>query len=173
MVLPVPAPIISIPGSKCAISKGRVYSNLRWNYCCQFQLLETNCLGYTPWRRSLGNTKKIAMLTKKFFTRLLLCAAIVLPQYAFPATFCPVTSDGKIRIDECKYSSNEACKRASESQRDCVADQLEPSTKAPYCLVLGWYEICDKYYDYESCELAANKQAGNCIVSPYYKGPDK
>lgn len=113
------------------------------------------------------------MRTKKFLTSLLLCVVIVLPQYAPAATFCPITSDGKIRIDECKYSSNEACKRASESQRDCVADQLTPSTKAPYCLVLGWSEVCDKYYDYESCEQAANKQVGNCILNPYYKSPDK
>lgn len=104
---------------------------------------------------------------------LLLCAAIGHPQYAFAAAFCPVTSDGKIRIDECRYSSNEACKQANESKRDCVADQPPPSTNAPYCLIMGAFEVCDKYYDYESCEQEAQKRIGSCMVNPYYKSPDK
>lgn len=117
--------------------------------------------------------KKLVMRAKFFFTGLLLYAAIAFPQFAFAATYCPVTSDGKIRIDECKYSSNEACKEASESKRDCVADQPPPSTKAPYCLIMGAFEVCDKYHDYASCEEEAQKRLGNCIVNPYYKSPDK
>lgn len=109
----------------------------------------------------------------KILTSLMLCIAIGLPQYALAATFCPVTDDGKIRIDECKYSSNEACKRASGTTANCVADQLAPSDKAPYCLVMGLFEVCDKYFDIESCQQAAEKQVGGCILNPYYKNPGK
>lgn len=111
------------------------------------------------------------MQIKKILTSLLLCAAIGFTQHALAATFCPVTPEGKIRIDECQYASNDDCKRATGSQMDCVADQLEPSNKAPYCLVMGLWEICDKYYDMESCTQAAQKQAGSCVLSPYYKSP--
>ncbi|MDD5300291.1 MAG: hypothetical protein PHD65_07330 [Gallionella sp.] len=113
------------------------------------------------------------MRTKIFLTGLLLCAAIGLPQQVFAATYCPVTVDGKIRIDECKYGSNEECKQASESKKDCVADQLTPSAKAPYCVIVGQLEVCDKYYDYESCQQAAKKQSGICIESPYFKESGK
>lgn len=107
----------------------------------------------------------------KFLAALMLCASIGFPQYASAARYCPVTDDGKIRIDQCKYSSNEECKRATKSKKDCVADLPEPSDKAPYCLVVGWLEICDKYFDMESCTKEAEKKAGQCIPSPYYKGP--
>lgn len=113
------------------------------------------------------------MQARKFFTALMLCAAIGLPQYASAGRYCPVTDDGKIRIDECKYSSNEECKKANKSKKDCVADLPDPSDKAPYCLVLGWMEVCDKYDDYESCEQEAQKKAGQCIPNSRYKGPDK
>lgn len=113
------------------------------------------------------------MQARNILTSLMLCIAIGLPQYAFAGRYCPVTDSGAIRIDECKYSSNEECKQASKSKRDCVADLPEPSDKAPYCLVLGWLEICDKYYDEESCNHAAEKKAGQCMPNPRYKGADK
>lgn len=113
------------------------------------------------------------MQARKTFTALMLCASIALPQYASAARYCPVTDSGAIRIDECKYASNEECKQASGSKKDCVADIPEPSDKAPYCLVLGWLEICDKYFDYESCDKEAEKKAGQCIPNPHYKGAAK
>lgn len=113
------------------------------------------------------------MQARNIFTALMLCASIALPQYAFAARYCPVTESGAIRIDECKYSSNEACKQATKSKKDCVADMLDSSDKAPYCLVLGWMEICDKYFEYEPCEQEAQKKAGHCIPNSRYKGPDK
>lgn len=113
------------------------------------------------------------MQAKKIFTGLLLCVAIGLPQYASAGRYCPVTDSGQIRIDECKYSSNDECKRATGTKGDCMADQFDPSDKAPYCLVLGWLEICDKYHDSESCNQAAEKQAGNCIPNPRYKSSGK
>ncbi len=105
--------------------------------------------------------------------QLALCAAVGLPHYAPAATFCPVTDDGKIRIDRCMYSSNEECKRKSGTVGDCVADQLAPSDKAPFCLVMGQFEVCDKYFDAESCDDAAKKQVGACIPNPYYKKAEK
>lgn len=113
------------------------------------------------------------MQARRIITALMLCAAIGFPQYAAAGRYCPVTDSGKIRIDECIYSSNEACKQASQNNKDCVADTLNSSDKAPFCLVLGWMEICDKYYDIESCNKAADKQAGQCIPNSNYKGPDK
>lgn len=113
------------------------------------------------------------MQAKKILSSLMLCIAIGLPQYASAGRYCPVTESGAIRIDECKYSSNEECKKASKSQKDCVADLVDPSDKAPYCLVLGWLEICDKYFDMESCEKDAAKKAGQCIPNSHYKGADK
>ena len=113
------------------------------------------------------------MQAGRFFTALMLCASIALPQYASAGSYCPVTDDGKIRVDLCIYSSNEECMRASKSERDCAADMPDPSDKAPYCLVLGWLEICDKYQDYDSCNQAAEKQAGQCIPNPRYKSSDK
>ena len=113
------------------------------------------------------------MQARKIFTALMLCVAVGLPQYASAGRFCPVTDSGAIRIDECKYSTNEECKQASENKKDCVADQPPPSTKAPYCLIMGAFEVCDKYQDYESCELEAQRRLGSCIVNPYYKSPDK
>lgn len=113
------------------------------------------------------------MQVTKIFISLLLCAAIALPQYASAASFCPVTADGKIRIDQCTYNTNEACKKASKSKRDCVADQPPTSTKAPYCLIMGAFEVCDKYQDLESCAEEAKKQLGICIVNPAYENPDK
>ena len=109
------------------------------------------------------------MRSVNIVTSLLLSAAIILPQYALAASFCPVTDDGKIRIDQCKYSSIEECKRVSGTKVDCVADQITPSDKAPYCLVMGMFEVCDKYFDIESCEQDAEKKVGGCIPNPYYK----
>jgi len=113
------------------------------------------------------------MQARKIFTALMLCVAIGLPQYASAGRYCPVTESGAIRIDECKYSSNEECKQASESKKDCVADQPDPSTKAPYCLIMGAFEVCDKYQSYESCEVEAKRRLGNCVINPYYKSTDK
>lgn len=113
------------------------------------------------------------MQSRNIFISLLVCAAILLPQYASAARYCPVTDSGLIRVDECKYGSNDECKRATGSKKDCVADLPEPSDKAPYCLVLGWLEVCDQYQDYESCDQAAQKKAGQCIPNPRYKGPEK
>jgi hypothetical protein len=113
------------------------------------------------------------MQARNIFTALMLCAMIALPQYASAGRYCPVTDSGAIRVDECKYGSNEACKQATGSKKDCIADILDASDKAPYCLVLGWMEICDKYYDNESCNQAAEKQAGQCIPNSRYKGPEK
>jgi len=113
------------------------------------------------------------MQVKHIFTSLLLCAAIGLPQYASAGRFCPVTADGKIRIDECKYSSNEECKAASASNKDCVADQPPASDKGLYCLIMGAFEVCDKYQDFESCDKEAQRRMGTCILNPFYKSPDK
>lgn len=113
------------------------------------------------------------MKAGNFITCLMLCAAIGLPQYASAGRFCPVTDSGAIRIDECKYSTNEECKRATKTKGDCAVDQPPPSTKAPYCLIMGAFEVCDKYQDYESCEEEAKRRLGNCVTNPYYKSPDK
>lgn len=105
------------------------------------------------------------------FSSLTLCAAAVFTQNALAASFCPVTDDGKIRIDQCKYGSIEECKRISGTKVDCVADQITPSDKAPFCLVMGMFEVCDKYFDLESCQQDAEKKVGACIPNPYYKKP--
>lgn len=99
----------------------------------------------------------------------MLCAAMAIPPQSLAATFCPVTDDGKIRIDQCKYSSNEQCKRETGTKGDCVADELAPSDKAPFCLIMGKFEVCDKYFDIDTCNDAAEKKAGACIPNPYYK----
>jgi len=113
------------------------------------------------------------MQVRKFLTALMLCVSVVLPQHAIAARYCPVTDDGKIRIDQCVYSSNEACKQATKSAKDCMVDIPDPSDKAPYCLILGWMEICDKYFDLDSCGKDAEKRAGQCIPNPRYKGSEK
>lgn len=114
------------------------------------------------------------MQARKILPALMLCFSIALPQYASAgARYCPVTDSGAVRIDECRYSSNEECKRVSKSKKDCAVDIQEPSDKAPYCLVLGWLEICDKYFDIESCDKDAEKRAGQCIVNARYKGSEK
>ena len=111
------------------------------------------------------------MQLHKLLIALLLCAG--LGSYASAAMYCPLTTDGKIRIDECKYSTNEACKEASESKRDCVADQPPSSGKGKYCLIMGAFEVCDKYQDYETCEVEAKRRLGSCVLNPYYVNPDK
>ena len=113
------------------------------------------------------------MRAGNFITCLMLCAAIGFPQYASAGRFCPVTDSGAIRIDECKYSTNEECKRATKTKGDCAVDQPPPSTKAPYCLIMGAFEVCDKYQDYESCEEEAKRRLGTCVTNTYYKNPDK
>jgi len=113
------------------------------------------------------------MQARKILTSLMLCIVVGLPQYAFAGRYCPVTDSGAIRIDQCIYSSNEECKQASTNNKDCVADIQDQSDKAPYCLVLGWLEICDKYFDIESCQNDAAKKAGQCIPNSRYKGADK
>lgn len=113
------------------------------------------------------------MRARSFFASLMLCVAIGLPQYASAGRFCPVTDSGAIRIDECKYSTNDECKRASGTKGDCVADQPIQSTKAPFCLIMGAFEVCDKYQDYESCEKEAQIKLGNCIPNSHYINPDK
>lgn len=112
------------------------------------------------------------MQVRKIFTGLLLSLAIGLPQYASAGRFCPTTDSGQIRIDQCLYSSQEDCENRSGAKK-CVVDLPEPSDKAPYCLVIGWAEICDQYFDLESCERDAEKKAAQCVVSPYYKAPDQ
>jgi len=106
---------------------------------------------------------------KKNLARLLLCVAIVLPQYALAALFCATTPEGKIRLDECKYASYDECKRAAGT--DCVTDQTATSEIAPYCIVT-WSVEC-KYYDYETCSKTAEKNKGFCYLNPDYKAPDK
>lgn len=117
------------------------------------------------------------MQVRNMIIRLMLCVACGLPYPVFADSYCPVTDDGKIWIDQCIYSSNAECKKASGTKGDCVPDQLSSSNKAPYCLILGSImgssEICDKYQDYESCEQDAKKQAGNCIKNINYQGADK
>lgn len=110
------------------------------------------------------------MQARKIITSLMLCIAIMLPHYASAGRYCPVTDDGKIRIDQCKYNTNEECKRASKSKRDCIIDLPDPSDKAPYCLIYGWREVCDKYFDEESCRNAAKEYIGQCIPNERYKG---
>ncbi|MEO8331015.1 MAG: hypothetical protein ABI479_01160 [Gallionella sp.] len=113
------------------------------------------------------------MQTNKFFTGLLLCCAIGLPQYTLAASFCATTPEGKIRVDDCNYGSYDECKRANLNQGDCVADQENsPGSKvAPYCIVT-WSTEC-KYFDYETCVQTANNQKGFCYSNPDYKVPDK
>jgi hypothetical protein len=113
------------------------------------------------------------MQARNLFTALILCVAIGLPQYASAGRFCPVTDSGAIRIDECKYSTNEECKRVTGTKGDCAMDQPPASTKAPFCLIMGAFEVCDKYQDYESCEVEAKRRLGNCVINPYYENPDK
>ncbi|OFZ65695.1 MAG: hypothetical protein A2V79_04375 [Betaproteobacteria bacterium RBG_16_56_24] len=110
----------------------------------------------------------------RILTSLLLCISITLPQYTHAVSFCATSPEGKIYVDDCNYSSNEECKRASGSQGDCVASDEEviPAAKAaPYCMVT-WSTSC-KYYDYDACTQAAGKLRGFCYANPEYKNPDK
>jgi hypothetical protein len=114
------------------------------------------------------------MRINKILTALLLCVAIWHPQYTLSASFCATTPDGKILVADCKYGSYDECKRAIGSSGDCVANQEEKPTQskvAPYCVVM-WSTDC-KYYDYETCNQAAQKQMGFCYLNPDYKNPDK
>ena len=114
------------------------------------------------------------MQTNKVLTSLLLCVAIWLPQVALAASFCATSPEGKIRVDDCKYDSYDACKRAVGSAGDCVTNQAEKlatSKVAPYCMVT-WFTEC-KYYDYEACSQAAKKQIGFCYLNPDYTNPAK
>lgn len=109
------------------------------------------------------------MRDKKNLVGLLLGVAIVLPQYALAAVFCATTPEGKIRLDECKYASYDACKHAAGT--DCVADQSGAPDTAPYCIVT-WSIEC-KYHDYETCNKTAEKKMGLCYLNPDYKASDK
>lgn len=114
------------------------------------------------------------MQTGKILTGLLLFAAIALPGYTLAASFCTTTPEGKIRVDDCSYSSYAECKRASVAGGDCVADQdgkLPASKVAPFCIVT-WGTECN-YFDYETCAKTAQIQKGFCYSNPDYKQPDK
>ena len=81
-------------------------------------------------------------------------------------------------MDECKYTSYEECKHATDTPADCVADPTGTtpapelaSGVAPYCIVT-WGTEC-KYYDYETCHNTAEKQVGFCYLNPDYKAPEK
>jgi hypothetical protein len=110
------------------------------------------------------------MQTIKILASLLLCISVALPQYTQAASFCSKTPEGLIRVDDCNYSSNEECKRATGN--DCVAsDEEVPSKVAPYCMVT-WSTSCT-YFNYEACTKAALKLRGYCYANPDYKDPDK
>lgn len=113
------------------------------------------------------------MQTDEIFAGLLLNAAIAFPQYTPAASFCTTTPEGKIRVDDCNYSSYDECRRATGNRSDCVAnfqEEILPASRvAPYCIVT-WSTEC-KYYDYETCVQAAKSQVGFCYVNPEYKKP--
>ena len=115
------------------------------------------------------------MQTDRILNRLLLCVAIMFPQYTLAASFCTTSQEGKIRVDDCNYSSYDECKRAIGSQGDCVADdrdeKLPASKVAPYCIVT-WSTEC-KYFDYETCVQTAESKKGFCYQNPDFKKPDK
>jgi len=115
------------------------------------------------------------MQTNKILVLLLLCAAITLSQYTLAASFCATTPEGKIRVDDCNYSTYDECKHANVNQGDCVADDLDDklaaSTVAPYCIVT-WSTEC-KYFDYDKCTQTAASQKGFCYQNPDFKKPDK
>ena len=113
----------------------------------------------------------MTMQAYKTLVSLLLGIAITLPQYALADTFCTVSADGKIRTDDCGYTSYDKCKQATEDQGKCVVDQKDPTTESPYCVVT-WVVDC-KYYDYELCQQAAEKNMGYCFSNSEYKNPDK
>lgn len=126
------------------------------------------------WILPLGKPKEFSIQTAKILTSILLCSVIVLPKYTSAASFCAVTPDGKIRVDDCKYGSYDECKHAIGSSGDCVSNQEEeiaPAKVAPYCIVT-WSTEC-KYYDYETCNQAAKIQMGFCYLNPDYKDPNK
>ena len=110
------------------------------------------------------------MRAKKILTGLLLCIAIVLPQYTLADTFCSVSPDGKIHADDCAYTSYDECKHAVGDQGKCIVNQKD-SSAAPYCVVT-WTISCD-YYEYESCREYAEKHVGFCYNNPDYKGSGK
>jgi uncharacterized protein YgiB involved in biofilm formation len=115
------------------------------------------------------------MQTNNILAGLLLYAAIALPQYTLAASFCATTPEGKIRVDDCNYSTYDECKRANGNQGDCVADdqddKLAASKVAPYCIVT-WSTEC-KYFDYETCAQTAESKKGFCYQNPDFKKPDK
>lgn len=113
------------------------------------------------------------MQARKNFTRLILCVTLVMSQQLYADSYCPVTDDGKIWIDQCIYSSNEECRQATGTKGNCVRDQVSSTGTAPYCMIMGAFEVCDKYQDYESCVQDAKKQAGQCIKNSNYQGDDK
>ena len=100
-----------------------------------------------------------------------LCVAIMLPQYSLADTFCTASADGKINTDDCNYTSYDKCKQASGSGGKCVVDQKDSTTEGPYCVVTRL--VYCKYYDYESCSKAAEKDMGFCFLNSEYKNPDK
>ncbi len=110
------------------------------------------------------------MKVERNLVGLLLCAVIVLPQYAVADTFCSKSPDGKIHTDDCSYTSYESCKKAVQSKWDCVIDRKD-TTDVPYCVVT-WGTTCI-HYDYESCRAYAEKNVGFCYKNPDYKGPEK
>ena len=114
------------------------------------------------------------MQTNKILTGLMLCVAIWHPQDVLAASFCTTSPEGKIHVDDCKYDSYDECKRVIGSLGDCVTNQgekLAPAKVAPYCVVV-WATEC-KYYDYETCNLAAKTQMGFCYLNPDYTNPAK
>ena len=114
------------------------------------------------------------MRTNKILTGLMLCIAIWQPQDVLAASFCTTSPEGNILLNECKYDSYDACKRAIGNSGDCISNQGEKpalAKVAPYCVVV-WSTEC-KYYDYETCNQAAKTQMGFCYLNPDYTNPAK
>jgi hypothetical protein len=113
------------------------------------------------------------MLPNKTLVSLLLCAAIALSQHSSAVSFCTTTAEGKLRIDDCKYSSYSECKLASNNQVDCMENldgDLPGSKVAPFCVVT-WSTECT-YLDYATCTKEAQTLKGFCYSNPEYKKPD-
>ena len=113
------------------------------------------------------------MQVRRIFTRLILSVIAMLPYHAFADSYCPVTDDGKIRIDECTYSSNDECKLLTGTRGNCAADQLSSPKTAPYCLIAGTMENCESYFNFEACDKDAKSQSGTCIINSNYQAVGK
>lgn len=114
------------------------------------------------------------MQTSNTLANLLLCSTIVFSQYTLASSFCTTSAEGKIRVDDCNYTTYDECKRAAVNQGDCVVNEEDkPSSSgvAPYCIVT-WSTEC-RYFDYKSCTQAAQEKKGFCYLNPDYKESGK